>query len=383
MKAYLGGFVLALVLAIWLQPAEAGLVWAGAGVKNIHVLAIGSDYSSSRFSINGGADAQALAGAFRAGIGSAHGTAGVVEVVNQRATKAAILLAVDKAAATLEPEDAFVFFFSGHVTVREQQTYLIPHDALLSGTGQPDPGKLISAADLRTALGKVRANYRLLLFDSDYLDMGPVTQGTYVLHASGPGGHAREGGMHGSFTTVLLQALQGWGDADQDGRVSVFELAGFVGRHLPFFSDHPSPQFPVIRLYGPDFPLIRKPRRDPGLAAVALADKLDANLVDLIRLYEAQGIEGVQAYGVEHQLDITDGRVEIIVNAVSTDVLDALKAEVVHLGGTVETEFENVLYATLPVAALEGFVMQEAVWRVDGSRQVFAPPSGTVPAPSR
>ena len=293
------------------------------------------------------------------------------------------MLAVDKAAAILEPGDAFVFFFSGHVTVREKQTYLIPHDALSSGADQPDPGKLISAADLRAALDKVRANYRLLLFDSDYLDMGPVTQGTYVLHASGPGGHAREGGMHGSFTTVLLQALQGWGDADQDGRVSVFELAGFVGRHLPFFSDHPSPQFPVIRLYGPDFPLIRKPRRDPGLAAVALAYKLDANLVDLIRLYEAQGIEGVQAYGVEHQLDITDGRVEIIVNAVSTDVLDALKAEVVHLGGTVETEFENVLYATLPVAALEGFVMQEAVWRVDGSRQVFAPPSGTVPGPSR
>ena len=55
MKAYLGGFVLALVLAIWLQPTEATLARVGTGVKNVHVLAIGSDYSSSRIPIKGGA----------------------------------------------------------------------------------------------------------------------------------------------------------------------------------------------------------------------------------------------------------------------------------------------------------------------------------------
>ena len=94
-------------------------------------------------------------------------------------------------------------------------------------------------------------------------------------------------------------------------------------------------------------------------------------------------MEGVQAFGAEHQMEIPDGLVEVIVNAVSTDALGTLKDEIVRLGGSVQTEFENILYATLPVGALQGFVMQEAVWRVDWSRQVFAPPSGTVPGPSR
>ena len=376
MKSDRGGVVLAMVLMVVIcqQHASAGL----AKVPSLHVLSIGSDYGSSGLvAISGAADARALATVLKGGSGVLHGRVKVTELLNEQVSKAAILQALKQATVDAQPEnrpdedDTFVFFFAGHVTLRAGQTYLVPHDALLSDTNQLDTSRLIAAADLQAALDEVLASRRLLLFDSNYLDIEPGTEGTYVFHASGPGKPAQQGRKYGHFTAVLLQALQGWADADQDGRVSVLELAGFVGRHLPAVSS--DRQFPVIRLYGPDFPLVSKPKGDASPAAVGLADKLDANLVDLIRVYEAEVIAGVQAYGAEHQMDIPDGLVEVIIHANSTDVLDVLRDEVVRLGGSAETEFENILYATLPVAALEGFVMQEAVWRVDWSRQVVSP----------
>ena len=123
------------------------------------------------------------------------------------------------------------------------------------------------------------------------------------------------------------------------------------------------------------------------VVTVNLADKLDADLIGLLEVYEASGTEGVQAYAAEHQLDLQDDQVEVTITAASADSVNALKARVADVGGTVETDFENALYATLPVAALERFVMQESVWRMDWSRQVVSPPGGTdadasVPAPA-
>ena len=250
---------------------------------------------------------------------------------------------------------------------RDGKSYLAAHDSELSEETPPALTNGLSTEDLRAALHEMQARQRLLLFDSMHFDFPMGTEGTHVIQAAGQGGMAFESEEGGRFTRALLQALQGWGDADQDGRVSVFELAAFVGRHLPAL-DSP-PQIPAIALHGVDFPLIAK----DGRTVPALADKLDANLVDLVRAHEAEGMAGVQAYGAAHDIEMPDGLVEVIVNADSADALEALKAEVARAGGSVQTEFENILYATLPVAALEGFVMLEAVWRVDWSRQVFAP----------
>ena len=364
--------VLTLTLAVWWNTADADFEVIHTAPSKLHVLTIGSNYSSSAYlTITGGDDAQALAGVFKAGSRSIYGgAAGVVEVVNDAATKEGILQAVSQAATYLGPGDTFVFFFSGHAMALGEQTYLVPHDSVMSDENQPDPRTLIASADLQAALDSVRAR-RLFLFDSDYHDIVPDTRNTHVFLASGPQGGSTQGWMYGAFTAVVLQALQGWADANQDGRVSVFELAAFVGRRLPASTS--DLQIPVIRLYGPDFPLVGQPGQESAPAVVALADKLDANLVDLIRIHEAEGIDGVKAYGARRQMEIPDGLVEVIVNAVSMDGLTALKDEVVRLGGSVQTEFENVLYATLPVAALEGFVMQEAVWRMDWSRPVFDP----------
>ena len=376
MRTYAGVFVLLLLLAVWCQPAGADLRISSEPPSKrqmLHVLAIGSDYPSSRHPITGGSDAQALAGVFRTGSGPLYGAAGVVEVVNDTATRDGILQAVNQAAAYLGPKDTFVFIFSGHVAAVEGQTYLVPHDAMSDASGL-DTSRLITPAELQAALDSVGTRDRLLLFDSDYLDVQFREKGTHVLQASGPGTISLQGQQYGEFTATLLQGLKGWGDANQDGRVSVFELAAFIGRQLPALTS--GRQFPVVRLYGPDFPLVVRPEQESA-PAVALADKLDANLVDLIRVHEAEGVDGVQAFGAEHQMEIPDGLVEVIINAVSTEALDTLEDEVVRLGGSVQTEFENVLYATLPVAALEEFVMQDAVWRVDWSRQVFAPPRDT------
>jgi hypothetical protein len=110
--------------------------------------------------------------------------------------------------------------------------------------------------------------------------------------------------------------------------------------------------------------------------AVGLAGKLDAELAGLIQSYAANGIEGAQAYGVEHQLDMQDGQVPVTITAASEDVINDLREQIVGAGGVVETDFGNVLYATLPVGRLERFVRRESVWRVDRSRQVASPPGG-------
>ena len=363
MKVCGGVLALAMVVSLLGRPADAAV---GRSPREnqalLHVLAIGSNYSSSELSISGAADAEALAGVFKADIGSLYGVVEVVEIVNVRATRTGILLAVNEAAAILEPEDTFVFFFSGHVTNQGGRAYLVPHGALLSDGNQLDTNELLSATDLQLALDRVRAEHRLLLFDSDYIDIGLGTKGAHVFHASGPKGRALQGEKHGYFTAMLLQGLEGRADADQNERVSVLELADFVARHLPAFSS--DRQFPAIRLYGPDFPLVVRPKRDSDSAAASLADKLDAVLLNLIRSYEAKGFEGVQAYGDEHRLDLPNGQVLVTFNAASPSVVRHLKRQVARLGGVVETEFANLLYAFLPVAALEQVVMQTAVRRV-------------------
>ena len=104
MKTYRGGFVLVLTLALAVlgKTADARVERVGDAIRSgleskrqmLHVLAVGSDYSSSTSPITGAADAQALASVFKTAAGSLYGAAGVVEVVNDAASRNGILQAV-------------------------------------------------------------------------------------------------------------------------------------------------------------------------------------------------------------------------------------------------------------------------------------------------
>lgn len=375
MKAYQGGLVLVLGICLWGQQVNAVM----SITRSLYVITIGIDAYESNPLQYAVADARAMAMTLKRGAEIPYVSGpltentriGLVELVDQQAGKTAILRALQAVEQAAGAGDVFVFYFSGHVMSHEGQTYLVPHDAALSDPGAPDTAGLIRADELQAALDKVPATHRLWLFDGgNYLDIDTSIQGTHVLQATGPGGMAAESRGHGHYTAVLLQALQGWGDADQDGRVSVMELMGFVGHHLPAISSHR--QFPTIRLYGEDFPLVvtlggenlsasegNDFPMDARLETVGLEDKLDVSLVDLIRVYEA------------------DSQVEVTINAISPGAIRFLEQQVVRMGGSVETDFENLLYATLPVEALRRFAMQPFVWRMDRSRQVAAPPGST------
>ena len=382
MKGFCGGVVLALLLALVVSNEEVSgaveIPVSHSQPRVLYVVAIGIGDYAEAYDLPGAAmEAQAVAAVLKKGAAALYDVVEVVELVDQQATMAAILGAVNEAAGLLKAEDTFMLYFSGHGYAGDGEHYLVPHDARLTAGKAGNARNLVGATHLREALATVQAKRRLLLFDCMHFDVRIGVQGTHVILGAGPGGEAFTGPEGGPFTRALVQALQGWADADQDGQVSVFELAAFVGRQLPALDL--SPQIPLITLYGPDFPLLSKDSRE----APVLADKLDANLVNLIRVYEAQGMEGVQAYSAEHQLGVLDGQVQVIINAVSPGALDALNDRVIRLGGAVETEFENTLYAALPIGALKNFVMQEKVWRVDWSRQVFAPPRDTGLSPSR
>ena len=89
---------------------------------------------------------------------------GLVELVDQQAGKTAILQALQAVEQAAEAGGVFVFYFSGHVTSHEGQTYLVPHDAALSDPGAPDTARLIRADELQATLDKVPASRRLWLF---------------------------------------------------------------------------------------------------------------------------------------------------------------------------------------------------------------------------
>ncbi len=98
-----------------------------------------------------------------------------------------------------------------------------------------------------------------------------------------------------------------------------------------------------------------------------IAAKLHARLVDLIRVYEANGLEGIRAYEAEHQLDLLQGdRIAVVIIAVSEDMGTLLKGWIASADGTVKMDFDNTRFlATLPVTMLKRFVMlvPDAAWR--------------------
>lgn len=284
MKAYQGVLVLALVLGIWGQESNAAIVRI---ITYVHVLTVGINAYESNPLKYAVADAQAMGITLKRGAEQVWrpslNRVELVELVDQQATKGAILQAVNQAAEAVEAfkletferqesakhdsipsiraETVFVFFFSGHMSPGPPSC-LVPYNVTLSDQGEAK-GTMICADELRTVLEKVPATHRLWIFDSNHVDIDSCSyiapdyiEGAHVLQATIQRGHAFEGKGHGWYTAALLQALQNWADVDydQDGRVSVRELAAAVGHQLPVVSV--GRQFPTSRLCGPgDFPL--------------------------------------------------------------------------------------------------------------------------------
>lgn len=107
-----------------------------------------------------------------------------------------------------------------------------------------------------------------------------------------------------------------------------------------------------------------------------LREKLGAHLLALSTSYTDGGLQAVQTYANSAGLDLTEQRVSVQVLAVSQQDVLLLEQRIEEAGGSVQTTFENSIFATLPVPVLGAFASGEEVWRMD--MQQRSAPTGVI-----
>ena len=206
----------------------------------------------------------------------------VVPLLNEDATKANILLALKLLAGTVtgplpkdsppalgkikqaQPEDAVVFYFSGHGTAQDDRFYLIPHDLGYQGPrARLDSAGLaailahsISDLELEETLRQVDADQLLLVIDacnsgqvlnSTDERRGPMNtrglaqlayeKGMYILTASQSDEVAFEsaGLKHSYLAYALVEEgiKSGAADADRNGQVYLKEWFDYATERVP------------------------------------------------------------------------------------------------------------------------------------------------------
>ncbi len=250
-----------------------------------------SRYANSQYNLNYSvADATAIGEQLRnhqEGLRRYHPVE-VVPLLNEEATKANILLALKLLAGTeknlpgtapsalrklkpAQPEDAVIFYFSGHGTAQGDRFYLIPHDLGYSGPrAKLDETGLatlishsVSDVELEEALRPVDADQLLLIVDA--CNSGQVLQtreerrgpmntrgfaqlayekGMYVLTASQSDEVAFEsaGLKHSYLAYALVEEgiKSGAADSDRNGELFLKEWFDYATERVPrIFTDKP------------------------------------------------------------------------------------------------------------------------------------------------
>jgi len=206
-------------------------------------------------------------------------------VFDEQATSVGIESALNRVEQSARPEDVFVFYYSGHGVMSEEDMdfYFVPYDVTeIYGDGMlKDKG--LSAKQLRDISQKIRATKQLLIIDScqsgkivDTFTMRGISEEKAIAHL------ARSAGItviaatqseqfaleykeisHGIFTYALLQGLEGKADGSpKDNRITVSELSGYIQATIPELTEkyRGKPQYPNVYMRGQDFPIVMKKR---------------------------------------------------------------------------------------------------------------------------
>lgn len=233
----------------------------------------------------------------------------VVPLLNEQATKANILLALSRltgastgplpkdappALAKLkpaQPEDAVVFYFSGHGTAQDDRFYLIPHDlGYLGPRTKLDSAGLaailansISDLELEEALQQLDADQLLLVIDACNSGQalnaaeerrGPMNtrglaqlayeKGMYILTASQSDEVAFEsaGLKHSYLAYALVEEgiKTGAADADRNGQVLLKEWFDYATERVPRIGKEKAQTGKQLEEVDPDEQRVQRPR---------------------------------------------------------------------------------------------------------------------------
>lgn len=230
------------------EPALAPLRWAGAGrpgrkaEPDLYVLSVGvSRYRQEQLALRFPAkDARDLAGALKAQEGQRYRRVEARVLVDQQATRAAILEQLRRLSRDARPGDVVAIFLAGHgITDQARGTYAFyPQDV---DPWQPETQ--LSGETLRAELARVTGRVVLFLdtchagqVDLSRLadDLASNASGV-VVYASSSGGQASLESPrwnNGVFTKAVVEGLNGRADAANSGCITVSALEHYVARRV-------------------------------------------------------------------------------------------------------------------------------------------------------
>ncbi len=204
----------------------------------------------------------------------------VVDVLlDAKATKSAILNALDKVARQAKTGDAFVWFVASHGVIDANGNFgIVAHDTQCLDRACTEIGGLLTSNEILDASKKIRAMKQLIVLDTCHsggLDtkLSGLYDARVGLLARNMGLHlfasaqttelAQDGvpGTNGVFTAQLLEGIRGGAPGNKDGLISVVTLGKYakqrtmeVTRSKGGETARPA-QTPVIQHFGQDFGL--------------------------------------------------------------------------------------------------------------------------------
>ena len=256
--------------------------WEGKTTKpNLYVLTLAiNKYRDKSLWLNYCVpDANAIAESFKSQESGLYENVYVSSLQDGEVTKEEIREEFKRLSNLVTADDVFVFYISGHGTTYDDGDYYYLPVNIRYTSREEIPIQGVSKNDLIENLSLIKAGKTLLMLDTCnsgafFADSGQrglsektaidrLTRATghATLAASSDSQSAMEGYEgHGVFTYVLLEGLKGEADSNDDGFVTLLELASYVENEVPerSYEKWGYEQVPQKDLRRQDFPIAGK-----------------------------------------------------------------------------------------------------------------------------
>jgi hypothetical protein len=265
------------------QGSSIRLEWAGQkptpnllNKPNLYVLAIGvSDYANPNYKLNfAHKDAQDLAAALAKQKGKVFGQVETHVVTNAEANQMRIRKELSWLKKSTTQYDLAVVFFAGHGKQDANgDFYFFTHETDLddlSATGLPNsllindfqniPGKALMFMDACHSGSLAKKSFRAPDMNQVLNDFAQA-QGKITFSSSTGRQLSQEDATwgNGAFTKALVEGLNGQGDQDKDGIITVKELDLYITKRVKTITNGEQSPTTVFSADVPDFPIGMKP----------------------------------------------------------------------------------------------------------------------------
>ena len=264
------------------RRSSNAIKWEGATSKpNLYVLTLAiNKYRDKSLWLNYCVpDANAIAESFKTQESGLYENVYVSSLQDGKVTKDGISEEFKRLSNLVTADDVFVFYISGHGTTYDDGDYYYLPVNFRYTSKEEIPIQGISKNDLIENLSLIKAGKTLLMLDtcnsgaffansgqrglSEKTAIDRLTRATghATLAAASDSQSAMEGYEgHGVFTYVLLEGLKGEADSNDDGFVTLLELASYVENEVPerSYEKWGYEQVPQKDLRRQDFPIAGK-----------------------------------------------------------------------------------------------------------------------------